>query len=248
MGGAHSNIAKFRTVKKLSQLQFVELPLEEQCGGVSCTPYTATLTAILDHSGTPISDKNVSGWYGGEDNDKEVLAYTGEVGKREWGWDWDYERPGYMNRGKEPFSINGDYEGVKQWGSRYLNYDGHPGYDFKYGYYPLLAPASGYLFKASVDTINGKRGKNTAWEGYHTFFILHHNGYTTWYLHAESLLPEIEASIGQNFSKPFYVKRGEMVGTSGERGTGGPHLHFEVRSGLFEIVIHIDLAYGSDAL
>lgn len=97
----------------------------------------------------------------------------------------------------------------------------HKGLDIGVNYVPLYAPADGYVVYAQ-----------SGYFGYGNFIqIKHSNNLYTCYGH----LSKISVSVGQT------VKRGQQIGVTGGRpsdgykyaGTSsGPHLHFEVRTGV----------------
>ncbi len=202
----------------------------------SATPI-APISAVMDHSGTPL-DPDTSRkrcWYI-PCEDKKVLAYTGELGNVP-----PYNcrpGPGYKNENGTPFEVNGNYVGARCIKTdplsktiRYLNYDGHSGYD-----YPFLAKttavraaADGRLFKATVDNVNHNSScLFNGWQEWHTFYIVHDNGYSSWYLHVDRLA----------VNSGDHVAQGQIVAYVGQFGpcgnpTGMPqHLHFEVRKTL----------------
>ena len=102
------------------------------------------------------------------------------------------------------------------------------------------------MFKAEKDDINHNSTRKdgspcdvSGWDEWHTFYIDHLNGFTTWYLHASDLHPDIRNKIGDDFSKPVMVKQSQIVafvGNFSECRMVGFHLHFEVRKGLDEII------------
>ena len=100
---------------------------------------------------------------------------------------------------------------------------------------PVYASAEGYISRINV-----------AHFGYgKALYVQHPNGYTTVYAHLKNFSPRIEAYIKKlQYERESYevevyptaselpVERGEMIASSGNTGgSGGPHLHFEIRDG-----------------
>ena len=117
----------------------------------------------------------------------------------------------------------------------------HSGLDIRTGGaigQPVYAAADGYVAKVSI----------SPWGGGKILYIKHPNGYTTVYMHlndyagaiGRAVLKEQYAQRSYSISKLFApdelpVKKGQLVAHSGNTGgSGGPHLHFEVRSGGLE--------------
>ncbi|MBR5092118.1 MAG: M23 family metallopeptidase [Bacteroidales bacterium] len=100
---------------------------------------------------------------------------------------------------------------------------------------PVYAAADGYVAKVSI----------SPWGGGKILYIKHPNGYTTVYMHlngyagaiGKAVLREHYAQKSYSISKLFGpnelpVKKGQLVAYSGNTGgSGGPHLHFEIRRG-----------------
>lgn len=236
---------------------FLEFPLDVLCHHEPCTPYTANIASVMDHSGTPLDPINNPGrWYL---TDGKVAAFTGEVGIATFGTNCS-PGPGYKNAENIDFIVNGNYVGASCPGKkpsdhdpdanvhprRFLNYDGHPGYDYPYDKdTPIVAPAAGKLFKATKDTVNhthnpkSKCFDDDAWTEWHAFYIEHDNGYVSWFLHADRLAKDIEKTIKKDLSKFVVVTQGEVVGYVGNYtkcASVGYHLHYELRKGMDEVV------------
>jgi murein DD-endopeptidase MepM/ murein hydrolase activator NlpD len=116
----------------------------------------------------------------------------------------------------------------------FLNYDGHSGYDYSFEHLTnIIAPAEGTLYKASADWVNANSNCPVqGWQQWHTFYIDHGNGFSTWYLHADKLEPNIESTIGNNYGVGVPITRGQLVGYVGnfaKCSRVGYHLHLEVR-------------------
>ena len=97
----------------------------------------------------------------------------------------------------------------------------------------VYAVADGYISRIGVSPY-----------GYgNVLYITHNDGYTTVYAHLQSFSPEVAKYVkdyqyrNKKYTSQIYpdkdkfpVKRGDVIGISGNSGSsGGPHLHFEIR-------------------
>ncbi|MDB5255768.1 MAG: hypothetical protein JWM14_463 [Chitinophagaceae bacterium] len=119
----------------------------------------------------------------------------------------------------------------------------HAGIDVKTGFavgLPVYAAQDGYLSRVRVSSY-----------GYgNTIYITHPNGLVTVYAHLDSFSPAIKNYVlnfqyqNQVFELDEYVakdlikvKKGDIIGKSGNSGSsGGPHLHFEIRDSLENVL------------
>jgi uncharacterized repeat protein (TIGR03803 family) len=210
-GGAAGNGAVFKVQVGLPLLSF---PLANR------TAFTAKINSVFDHS----SQYQYC-------PDRRVIAYDGESGttapavvaNETCGLTGKKNRlSGFEQTNGQGFSLNGQYDGG---GDPYhLNYDGHPGYDYKTidqdpsGNIAVFAAAGGTVVCVNI---SGKP-KGLCSEGPGEIKVDHGNGYFTIYLHLSQAL----VAAGNT------VTNLQQLGVSGDTGVeGNPHLHFEVRKG-----------------
>ena len=129
----------------------------------------------------------------------------------------------------------------------------HSGLDFKtkgVEGLPVYAAADGYVSRIKISTFG--YGK--------AIYITHPNGFTTVYGHLQKASGKIQDFIvkqhytEQSFEIELFLKpselpvlKGEIIALSGNSGgSGGPHLHFEIRNTQSEMIIN-PLLFGFDA-
>ncbi len=100
--------------------------------------------------------------------------------------------------------------------------------------YPCYAVDDGYIYRLRVSTVG--YGK--------AFYLKLKDGHFAVYAHLQRFSPQIEKMVRQKqienkkytlnwyLQKRIFVKRGEIIGYSGQTGIGVPHLHFEIRDSL----------------
>ena len=107
---------------------------------------------------------------------------------------------------------------------------------------PILAAAEGSIVRIKVSPYGFGRA----------LYLKHPNGYTTVYAHLHEFAPEIEAYVVSEMRRKqsnevdlfppagkFYFKQGEEIAKGGNSGgSGGPHLHFEIRDSRTENIIN----------
>ncbi|CAM1346762.1 M23 family metallopeptidase [Tenacibaculum insulae] len=108
---------------------------------------------------------------------------------------------------------------------------------------PIYAPANGYVSRIKVSQYGfGK-----------AMYIKHPNGYTTVYAHLKKFEKNIQKYVkGIQYKKENYhtgnlfpeqnkfpIKKGQLIGYTGDTGgSGGPHLHYEIRDTKTEKIIN----------
>lgn len=201
-GYGSANASRFYfTVAVSSSTFYLSFPLANR------DSTTAKINSVFDHSMT-----------GRYTADQTVVAYTGEAGTvldssvSPAAGASGVALYSYKKSDGTAFVVNGNYSGAGTPAT--LNYDGHPGYDFK----TTDQAANGQInVYAAADGV-AHYGSTT----YNTIYIDHANNYTTLYLHLSQRIVADGAT----------VTRGQLIGVSGDQGVkGSPHLHFEVRLG-----------------
>lgn len=155
-----------------------------------------------------------------------------------FGFSQNYPQNDFISPLEIPLELSGTFGEL-----RYNHF--HSGLDFrtqqKIGL-NIISIADGYISRIKISTFG--YGK--------TLYVTHPNGYTSVYAHLEKAAGKIEDYIIKNhykeqsyemelFLKPneLPVKQGEIIAISGNSGgSGGPHLHFEIRNSKTEAIIN----------
>jgi N-acetylneuraminic acid mutarotase len=206
-------------VQRLTSTPVLGFPL------AASSAYSAAIVSVFDHTMlTPYrAGVKLEPTYG-------VTAFTGETATSSPDFPAGANKDLYSfaQSSGEPFVVNGDYVGVrKEGGATYLNYDSHPGYDFRAeDGTPVYADADGYVSYPS--TVPGGSGKK-----FHALKIDHGDGYASYYLHLSSYPKGLDrtADVDAPIPAGTFVTRGQFIGYSGYAGLGkknAAHLHFEV--------------------
>ncbi len=205
------------SIKKMGEgtASFLRFPLE------GYNPYDAPIVSVFDHSGPRYCPNDTVEDFTGEiatvpDPNEPPAQYS-------CGYLYSYKK----QDGTAFLSSVANYVGTLGTGPTTLNYDGHPGYDYR-------VPIGTTVFAAASGTVIVAHNVNDDASG-KWVRILHGNGYLIQYLH----LNDIDVSVGEN------VNVGDSIGHSGNTGGVAPHLHFEVKEIVGSDSISVD-PYGWD--
>ncbi len=217
-----------RLVRGGQSLASLRLAFPLDCMSADCSAGLYTEGAYTKQSVTSVLDHSIEYVYS---EDGVVLAWTGEKGEGPVPAPEEYAvcHPNVVV-GK-PFSVSNTYIGtyiIKKNGeiedctsTGGLNYDGHPGYDYKAGLgTPVKAAADGVVVDFDGQRCIPKGTESSGGcEAWGAVGILHQGGYVTQYMH----LSLIDIDVGDT------VRKGQVIGASGDTNVpGSPHLHFEV--------------------
>lgn len=149
-----------------------------------CFPYTCTSTNLCNTHPTPCEGPN---------QELHVLAFDGQLGNEIYGA--NEHPPGYRKSCEAEAFTFPQFQYLGTDGAppppcgdaslrdTYLNYDGHPGYDFAYGPTEwIVAAADGWLERPDDDYVNSPCSGNPT--TFNQLRIRHSNGLETWYLHS----------------------------------------------------------------
>jgi len=221
---ANSGIyARYTSMPKVTTPPFLTFPI--RLGGA--TAFTAPVTALFDHHR---ANPQIRMDYDKDHAIGTCLGKSYDVLKsnRDPGEDFAILPDGES----APEFLN--YVGVTdQGGNRYLQYDGHPGYDYGYAGTDVYAAASGTI--ATDADFAGSNLANTGlvakyMKDYHGLIIKHPQGYCTIYMHLSWIDPRyVDTSDSTNWKpKKVAVDTTQPIGKTGSFGANREHLHFEV--------------------
>ncbi len=219
------------------------------------TASTAEVTSVFDHSMRG-SENGSAGPYR---CDEQVLARSGDVGTKINGSNGKFckDHPGYAKAGNTAFEVNGlNYVGSGG-ANNYLNYDGHPGYDYrsKCGTEIYSAVAGEIHYPTEIVGASGRANHVLAltpdadptYRIYYLHLLTYPNSAAS---QAEPTLCErnrpgpyplrarpgcYKAKKGEftqttlPLEQGVHVEPGCLIGLSGDAGGVPPHLHFEVQ-------------------
>ena len=218
---------------------FLKFPLQcsnadANCAGAAVDyrtkgAYTpSSVVSVMDHSmkknaGNPFYS------FGSDSNslDGVVVAWTGETGTSTVASP-TAPRGCYPMSGGGIFAVAGTYASDATCGTTKLNYDDHPGYDYRAELRtPVYAAASGVVVNSEGDICyrNNLQGSGTCSSDWGAVGVDAGNGYIYQYLHLDSILTQYKVPGAS-------VTEGALVGYTGHTsapGTSLPdHFHFEV--------------------
>jgi len=132
-----------------------------------------------------------------------------------------------------PLNVNNGYSATFQ---EFRKNHFHAGIDirtFQKTGFPVYAIDNGKIFRIRCVKRGSGRG----------IYLKHNDGNISIYFHLKKFIPKLEKILkryqkykgkkyfGNYFlSKPIWVKKGSLIGYSGETGSGFPHLHLEIRN------------------
>ncbi len=200
-------------------------PLEcstPNCSGTGNIAYT--YGAYTPQGLVSVVDYHMNAVYSGKDG--VIVAFTGEEFDATSAYPSTAPQACYSKKGNATWStlLTSLYSGTVGSGSSNcvagvaLNYEAHPGYDYR-AYYstPVKAAATGTVVNFAGQRCIPK-GLSSC-DAFGAVGIDHGNGYITQYLHLNT----------RSVYSGDTVMKGAVIGLSGDTGVqGSPHLHFEV--------------------
>jgi murein DD-endopeptidase MepM/ murein hydrolase activator NlpD len=212
---------------------FLSFPIHES--DIPPTPETAEIFSIFDHSGSPDVAKEYV-------RDLQVRTHRGatyHTVATSTQNETKFNNYALMPSGTQVSSLF-TYIGItSQAGKDGLQYDGHPGYDYRYGMDTDVYAAAGGVVMTDADLANTSlagTGFATYYMNYlHALIINHNNGYCTIYMHLDDVDSPYVDKTNPTLWVPVKatVAAGQHIGLTGAYDTlpnqsVGPHFHFEV--------------------